>query len=73
MLDALSAIGDVFGAIGDFLSSIFVMISYLTNFIYTCINQCADLLRVIPSYTAGLISTAIVFIVIIACKRAVID
>lgn len=73
MFDALGAIGDALGAIGDFFSSIIQMISYLINFIYTCISECIELLTVIPQFVASLFTAAIVFIVVLACKRAILD
>lgn len=73
MFDAIGAIGDALGAIGDFFSSIIQMISYLINFVYTCISECIELLTVIPQFVASLFTAAIVFIVILACKRAILD
>lgn len=73
MFDALGAIGDALGAIGDFFSSIIQMISYLISFIYTCISECIELLNVIPAFVASLFTAAVVFIVVLACKRAILD
>lgn len=73
MLDALGTIADVFGAIGDFISSIIDMISYLFSFIYSCINESTELLAVIPGFVSTVIISAVVFMIVIACKRAVID
>lgn len=71
MIEFFSNIGSALESIGDFFSSAIRAIHYIIDFIYQCIEQCADLLRVIPGFVSTLILSAVVFSVILAGKRAI--
>lgn len=71
MIDLFSSIGDALSTIGDFFSSAIRAVQYIIDFIYQCIEQCGDLLSVIPGFVSTLIISAVVFSVILAGKRAI--
>lgn len=71
MIEFFSNIGDALATIGDFFSSAIRAVQYIINFIYQCIEECGDLLSVIPGFVSTLIISAVVFSVILAGKRAI--
>lgn len=71
MIDFFTNIGEALSAVGDFFSSVVQAIQYIINFIYQCIDQCGDLLSVIPGFVSTLIISAVVFSIVLACKRAI--
>lgn len=71
MFEVLSTIGDIFSAIGNFFSSLFSAIQYIIDFIYSIIHECATLLAVTPQFLISIITSAAVFSIVLACKRAV--
>lgn len=71
MIDFFSNIGDALSTIGDFFSSAVRAVQYIVSFIYQCIEECGDLLSVIPGFVSTLIISAVVFSVILAGKRAI--
>lgn len=71
MIDFFTNIGEALSTVGDFFSSVVQAIQYIINFIYQCIDQCGDLLSVIPGFVSTLIISAVVFSIVLACKRAI--
>lgn len=71
MVDFFTNIGDAISSIGDFFSSAVRAIQYIVSFIYQCIDECSDLLSIIPGFVSTLIISAVVFSVILAGKRAI--
>lgn len=69
----ISGIGDIVTGIGSFLGSIAEAVAYVIEFIGNVIVECGALLSVIPLFVSSLIVTAIMFSVIVALKRLVID
>lgn len=71
MIEFFSNIGAALSTIGDFFSSAVRAVQYIISFIYQCIEECGDLLCVIPGFVSTLIISAVVFSVILAGKRAI--
>lgn len=72
-METLETIGTVLGSIGDFIASIPEAISKIINFIFQCISECTALLGVIPTAVGAVMTTCLVFSVVLAVKRLVID
>lgn len=68
----MDQLSDAMSTLGNIGESVINTINYLMNFISNCIGACGDLLSVIPEYVSVMISAAIIFSVVIACKRAIL-
>lgn len=65
-MNFLSDLGSFLGSIPDAISSIF-------SFIDGCITECSALLDVIPPGVGALMTAGIMFSIVLAVKRLVID
>lgn len=68
----MTAIFEVFSAVGDFIGSIVDTFSYLFNFGRSLFTDFADLLSVVPSAFSTVIYTFLIFSIVLACKRAIL-
>ena len=68
----MGVIIDFFSSVGSFIGSIIDTFSYLLDFGRSLFIDFKDLLSVIPSQFSVLLTTFVIFSIVLACKRALL-